>query len=149
EDRDPGGAVAAVHLVRQGSRKIGEDLDEGVVDVGAGLARLGDDRDLRLQRKVWSGRRDGAAAFEEGDVAPAAVVAADALPRADDTEPGALVEPQAGGVLWKDPGLDGPDSGRVGGAGERLQQREPDALALRVRVHVDGVFDDAPIHRPR
>lgn len=37
-----------------------------------------------------------AAAFQEDDVAPVAVMAADALTMADDTEPGALVEGEAG-----------------------------------------------------
>ena len=94
-------------------------------------------------------RVHGAAAFEEGDVAPAAVMAADALARADDTEPGSLVKPEAGGVLGEDPGLDGPDPGGFSRAGEGIDQRGPDAPAACVRVHVDRVLDDAAVHRPR
>jgi hypothetical protein len=60
-------------------------------------------------------------------VAPAALVAADALPGADDAEPGTLVEPEAGGVLGEDPSLNGPDSRCFRGGDERLQQRGPAA----------------------
>jgi hypothetical protein len=70
---------------------------------------------IRAAAKTTSPRRsdpgDRAAAFEEGDVAPAAVIAGDALAAADAAETGALVEPEAGGVLGEDPGLDGSDTG--------------------------------------
>jgi hypothetical protein len=78
-----------------------------------------------MGRRYRSGADDGAAAFEEGDVAPAAVMAADALAGADDTEPGPLVEPEAGGVLGEDPGLNGPDPGGFGGADQASSRAAP------------------------
>src|SRR5919201_4012339 len=83
---------------------------------------------------------DLAAAFDEDDITPAAVVKADALPDADDTEPGGLVQGHAGGVLREDPGLDRPDPGRLGGVDQRVQQCPAGALAARAGVDVDGVL---------
>lgn len=57
------------------------------------------------------GSRGGAASFEQGDVAPAALVAADVVAGADDEESGVLVEAEAGVFSGKIPGLDGPDPG--------------------------------------
>jgi Pentapeptide repeats (8 copies) len=56
----------------------------------------------------------GAAAFDQGDVAPGAVMLADSLAGSDDPESASLVQGQAGGVLREDPGLDGPDPGGFG-----------------------------------
>src|SRR4051812_47681308 len=90
----------------------------------------------------------GAAAFDEDDVAPAVVVAADAVADADGTEPGLGVQPEAGGVLGEDAGLNGPDTGGLGRADQRPEQRGGDAPALVVGVDVDGVLDNARVDAP-
>jgi hypothetical protein len=64
-----------------------------------------------VEVSCWAGLHDPAAAFDEEDIAPDAVVLADAFAGADDAEASGLVEPEAGGVFGKDSGLDGPDAG--------------------------------------
>jgi hypothetical protein len=54
------------------------------------------------------------------------VVPADALTGADVAEPGGVVEGQAGGVFVEVAGLDGPDSGCLGGGDEGFEQLPPD-----------------------
>jgi len=77
-----------------------------VVAMTASAARLV--FNMRLVRPVLagSGLHDGAAAFDEDDVAPAGVVLADALPDADHPEAGGPVQGQAGGVPGEDTGFD-------------------------------------------
>lgn len=50
--------------------------------------------------------------------------------------------------LGEDAGLDRPDPGGVGAAGEGRQQRAACTVALSAWVHVDGVLDDAAAHGP-
>ena len=64
---------------------------------------------------IGLGTGDGAAAFENQDVAPSAMVLADAFAQADDAEAAAQVQFQAGFVLGKDAALERPDAGRFGG----------------------------------
>jgi hypothetical protein len=58
------------------------------------------------------GSGDRAAALEEEDVAPPAVVFADVFADADDPESAACVEPEAGLILWEYPALQRPNAGR-------------------------------------
>ena len=44
-------------------------------------------------------------------------------------------------------GLDGPEAGGVGRAGERSQERAAHVAAQSVRAHVDGVLGHAAVHR--
>ena len=71
---------------------------------------------VRLVRPVLvgNGLHGWAAAFDQEDVTPAAVVLADALADPDHAEPGGSVQGHAGSVLREDAGLDGPDPGRLG-----------------------------------
>ena len=67
---------------------------------------------------------------------------------ADHPEAGPLVQGEAGGVLREDPGLDGPDAGRLGRGDQRVQQQP----GRRPRppgggVDVDGVFDHPGVDR--
>jgi hypothetical protein len=73
-----------------------------VVAMTASAVRLG--LSARLIRSVLAGSKlhDRAAALDEDDVAPAAVVAAEAFPGADHAEADRLVQGQAGGVLRED-----------------------------------------------
>jgi ATP-dependent Lhr-like helicase len=59
-----------------------------------------------------------------------AVKAAEALAGADGAEAGLGMEPEAGGVLWEDAGLDGPDVVGFSGGDECGQQRGSDAPAV-------------------
>ena len=69
----------------------------------------------RQRRSIpHSSGHGGASAFDEGDVAPDAVVSADAFAGADHAEARTSVQGQAGGVLREDAGLHGPDPGGVG-----------------------------------
>lgn len=61
------------------------------------------------------------AMFDEDDVAPSAVMLADAVASADFAESCGAVECGAGGVLREDAGLDGPDSGVCGGRDQRVE----------------------------
>jgi len=70
------------------------------------------------------------------------VVLADALAGADGAEPGGPVQGQAGGVLREDPGLDGPDPGRLGGGDQRVQELAAGAAPADGGVNVDRVLDD-------
>src|SRR5580704_16140407 len=72
---------------------------------------------------------DRAAALDEQDVAPAAVVLAEAFPDPDDPEPGRLVQAQAGRVLREDAGLDGPDPRGLGGGDQGVQEPAAGARA--------------------
>jgi len=56
---------------------------------------------FRIASAAWS--HDPAATFNEDDIAPVAVVLADAFSGADDAEPGGPVQGQAGGVSGKIP----------------------------------------------
>ena len=102
---------------------------------------------LRLVRPVLAGNglHDGAAAFDEHDVAPAAAVLADAFPGPHDAEPGGPVQGQAGGVLREDAGLDGPDPGVLGGGDQGIQERAADAPAASAGVDIDRVFDHSGV----
>src|SRR5260370_589413 len=98
---------------------------------------------------AWSHNR--AAALDHDDVAPAAVVLADAFPGPDHAEPGGLVQGEAGGVLREDAGLDGPDPGGLGGGDQRVQQPAAGALAAGGggdgdRGRDDPGVDAAPRH---
>jgi hypothetical protein len=57
---------------------------------------------IRAVRSRGSEAYGGAAAFEEDDVSPAVVVAAEVVAGADDAEAGLFVEAEAGGVLGED-----------------------------------------------
>ena len=85
------------------------------VAITASVARLA--LNVRLVRPVLAGNglHDRAAALDQDDIAPAAVVLADALADPDHAEPGGSVQGHAGSVLREDAGLDGPDPGRLGG----------------------------------
>jgi two-component system sensor histidine kinase MtrB len=61
------------------------------------------------------GLANRAAAFDEGEVAPSVVVAADAFAGADAAEAGFLAQAKAGAVVREDARLDGPDARRFGG----------------------------------
>src|SRR5581483_12516393 len=74
--------------------------------------RAGGTRPAGVPPPGSAGTRALAAPLHQHDVTPPAEVAAEPFPRAHDPEPGPLVQPQAGGVLGKDAGLDGPDAGR-------------------------------------
>src|SRR5439155_24739233 len=89
-----------------------------------------------------------AAALQQDHVAPAAVVPAEPLPDTDHPEPGPLVQAQAGGVLGEDPGLDGPDPGRLGGADQGAEQRGADPAPAGRRGDVHGVLDDTLVCAP-
>src|SRR5262249_12422793 len=91
---------------------------------------------------------DGAAPFEECDVAPAAVVAADALAGADHAESGLLVQAKAGGVLGEDAGLDGPDPRRLGRADERGEQRGCDPAPPGLGADVDRMLAHPLVNTP-
>ena len=69
------------------------------------------------------------------------MVLTDALPGADDAEPGAPVQGQAGGIFREDAGLDGPDPGGLGGSDQRVQEPTAGAPAADGGVDVDGVLD--------
>src|SRR5437763_10750154 len=60
------------------------------------------------------GLNNRAAALDKDDVTPATVVLADPFPGADGTEPGCVVQGQAGSVFRENPRLDGPDPGGLG-----------------------------------
>src|SRR5690606_35572524 len=94
---------------------------------------------------VAGSQHGGAAAFEEDDVAPLAVEAAQALAGADGAEACLGVEPEAAGVLGEDAGLDGPDAVGFGSGDERGQQRGSDAPAAGMRADVDAVLDDSGV----
>src|SRR5690349_4123512 len=83
-----------------------------------------------------------AAALDEDDVAPAAVMLPDALPDPEDPEACRLVQGQAGGVLGEDAGLDGPDPGGLGGGDQRVQERMADAVAAGAGMDVNRMFDN-------
>src|SRR5436190_362865 len=89
-----------------------------------------------------------ATTFDQCDVAPAAVVAADAFAGADDPESGRPMQGEAGGVLGEDAGLDRPDAGRLGRADECLEQTPANPATAMARVYVDGVLDDAGVRAP-
>jgi hypothetical protein len=71
-------------------------------------------------------------AFYENDAAPLAVMPSDVVTGADCAESGFGVQVEAGGVFGEDPGLDGPDPGRLSGADQRVEQGSGDAPAARV-----------------
>ena len=77
------------------------------------------------------------------------MVTAEPLPDAHHPEPGPLVQAQAGGVLGEDPGLDGPDPGRLGGADQGAEQGAPDPAPAGRGGDVHRVLDhplvDAPV----
>src|SRR5438105_1631752 len=81
-----------------------------------------------------------APSFEEEDVAPDAVTAAEPLADADDAEAAALVERDARDVLGKDPCLDGPDTVQLGPLDEPGEEHAPDVAAARGGRHVDAVL---------
>ena len=110
---------------------------------------IDDDRRHTVTAASGSGARDAAAAFEEGDVAPVAVVAADLLPGADDAESSLLVEPQACLILGEDGRLDGPDPVGFGGTDQGIEQRGTNAAATCAGMDVDGVLDDTAVHGTR
>jgi hypothetical protein len=89
------------------------------VAITASTARLA--LTMRLVRPVLAGNalHGRAAALDHDDVAPAAVVLADAFPGPDHTEPGGPVQGHAGGVLREDARLDGPDPGGLGRGDQR------------------------------
>ena len=91
---------------------------------------------------------DGAAAFDEQDVAPSAMVLANAFSGADDPEAGGLVEVKARAVLREDPRLDGPDASGFGRGDEGIQEQPPDALATAVGMNIDGVLNYSGVDGP-
>ena len=93
-----------------------------------------------------SGHR--AAAFDQEDVTPDAVVAAHPLAGADHPEAERPVQGEAGDVLGEDAGLDGPDARLLAGGDEGGEQRAADAVGLAAGVDVDAVLDDARVDRP-
>jgi hypothetical protein len=92
-----------------------------------------------------SGLHDCAASFDQDDVAPAAMVLADAFPGTDDAEPRRFVQGQAGRVLREDPRLDGPDPGGLGRGDQRIQKLAGVAPAAGGGVDVDRVLDDSGV----
>jgi hypothetical protein len=80
-----------------------------------------------------------AAALDEQDVAPAAVVLADAFPDTDGPEPGCPVQGQAGGILREDAGLDRPDPGSLGGGDQDVQQPDTAEAATQPGARVSKV----------
>lgn len=70
----------------------------------------------------------------EDDVAPCPVVATHPFAGADDAEPGALVQGEAGGVLGEDAGLHRSDAGGVGGGEQGGQQGQAHPAAAGVGV---------------
>jgi hypothetical protein len=113
--------------------------------IAASAARLVLNVSLVRSALTASGLHDRAAPFDEDDVAPAAVVPADALAGADGAEPGGPVQGQAGGVLREDPGLDGPDPGGLGGGDQRIQEPAAGAPVAGGGVDVDGVLDHSGV----
>jgi hypothetical protein len=82
------------------------------------------------------------AVFEEEHISPGAVELAEALSPADDAKAAGVVEGNAGGVLWEDTGLDGPDPGCLGGLDEGGEQEPSNATALVGGVDANAVLDD-------
>lgn len=72
-------------------------------------------------RSYWSDLEVRAAPFDEDDVAPGAVLLADAFAGADHAEPGPLMQREAGGVLRKDARLHRPDAGLFGRVDQRVE----------------------------
>src|ERR1700677_556429 len=89
----------------------------------------------------------GAAACDQGGVAPASAVAADAFPGPDDAESGCCAEGDAGGVFREEAGLDGPDPGCFGGRDQGVQELPADAVAACLAVDVDRMLDHSPVDR--
>jgi 23S rRNA (cytidine2498-2'-O)-methyltransferase len=91
--------------------------DQGIVRefaaiAGASVLHLHHNKhELTFMRSDTDGR---AAPLEDQGVAPLAVEPADPLPSPHDPKAAPLVESDAGGVLGEDPGLDRPQSGRLG-----------------------------------
>lgn len=99
----------------------------------------------RLRNQV-AGSDDSAAALDEQDVAPAAVVLADPFPCSDYAETGSLMKCSAGGVFGEDAGLNGPDSRVLGGRDERIQELAADTPAAGAGVDVDGMPDNSRVY---
>src|SRR5450755_4590903 len=91
-----------IYSGRRGSNRVPES---------GGPVRAGSPSRDRRRRPVSSAcSSDGAAPLKEGDIAPAAVMTADAAAGAGDAEAGLLVQADAGGVLGEDAGLERPDA---------------------------------------
>ena len=86
-----------------------------------------------------------AAALEEDDVAPAAVVLAEPFPDADDPEADALVQTEALDVLGEDPRLDRPDARLLRSADELLHEGAADTPPAGRSGDVDRDLGDAGV----
>src|SRR5580700_931817 len=85
------------------------------------------------------------AALHEQHVSPHAVELSEALACTDNAKPASAVQFDARDILGKDPALDGPDPGVVGVRDEGLEKMAADAPALRTRIDVHAVLDDARV----
>src|SRR5690348_2671529 len=91
---------------------------------------------------------DGAAAFEQHDIPPAAAQLPWPLPHAQHPEAGGPVQREARLVLREDAGLDRPDPGVLGRLDQGGEQPATDAAAAGRLGDVHGVLDDAGVDAP-
>jgi hypothetical protein len=110
-------AAAARHSVARAEAVTGAE-GVGVMRTGCLLAGLVELPAVRRTSaaggSIGLGSRRGGAALKEEDVAPPAVVLAEAFPDADDAEAAAGVQFEAGLILWKYPALQRPNAGGFG-----------------------------------
>lgn len=90
----------------------------------------------------------GASPLDQNNVPPTSVVLANALPNSDPPKPAYLVQPQTGGILRKDAGLDCPDAGLLAAGDKRVEQLAAHTSAARQLVDVHAVLHDPAIHAP-
>src|SRR5215831_13728798 len=84
-----------------------------------------------------------ASPLHEHHVSPAAHVPADPLAHAEHAEATGLVQPEARHVLGKDPRLERPDAGVLGGATHGFEQRAADAPPACGGSYVDALLGHA------
>src|ERR1019366_1497091 len=80
-----------------------------------------------------------APALQQHDIAPApGPIAGDSLLDTDPPEAGSPMDREAGAVLDRDPGLEGPDPGGLGSINQSGEERPADPPSLHIGGHVDA-----------